>query len=30
MAVVSVRTNKEETKLFKSYAALHGVSISEA
>ncbi len=30
MAVVSVRTNEEETKLFKSYAALHGISVSEA
>lgn len=30
MAVVSVRTNEEETKLFKSYSSLHGVSISEA
>ena len=30
MAVVSVRTNKEETKLFKSYSSLHGISISEA
>lgn len=30
MAVVSVRTNEEETKLFKSYATLHGISMSEA
>ena len=30
MAVVSVRTNEEETKLFKSYCALYGISISEA
>lgn len=30
MAVVSVRTNEEETLLFKSYAKLHGISISEA
>ncbi|MDD2433724.1 MAG: DUF6290 family protein [Bacilli bacterium] len=30
MAVTSVRTNDEETKLFKSYAALHGISLSEA
>ena len=30
MAVVSVRTNEEETKLFKSYSSLHGISISEA
>ena len=26
MAVVSVRTNEEETKLFKSYSSLHGIS----
>lgn len=30
MPVVSVRTNEEETKLFKSYSALHGISMSEA
>lgn len=30
MAVVSVRTNEEETKLFRSYATLHNVSMSEA
>lgn len=30
MAVISVRTNEEETRLFKSYAALHGISMSEA
>ena len=30
MAVVSVRTNKEETKLFRSYSSLHGISLSEA
>lgn len=30
MAVVSVRTNDEETQLFKSYASLHGISLSEA
>ena len=30
MAVVSVRTNEEETKLFRSYATLHNISMSEA
>ena len=30
MAVASDRTNKEETKLFKSYSSLQGISISEA
>lgn len=30
MAVVSVRMNEEESKLFMSYAKLHGLSISEA
>ena len=30
MPVVSVRTNEKETKLFKSYSALHGISMSEA
>lgn len=30
MAVVSVRTNKEGTNIFKSYAVLHAISISEA
>ena len=30
MAVVSVRMNEEESRLFMSYAKLHGLSISEA
>ena len=30
MAVVSVRMNEEESRLFMSYATLHGLSISEA
>lgn len=30
MAVVSVRMNEEEPRLFMSYAKLHGLSISEA
>ena len=30
MPVVSVRINEEEEKLFKSYANLHGISLSEA
>lgn len=30
MPVVSVRINEEEAKLFKSYAKLHGISLSEA
>lgn len=30
MAVASARTNEEETKLFKSYSALHGIFLSEA
>ena len=30
MAVISVRTNNEENDLFKSYTALHGISLSEA
>lgn len=30
MAVVSVRTKDEETKLFKSHASLHDISLSEA
>ncbi len=30
MPVVSVRLNEEEAKIFKSYANLHGISLSEA
>ncbi len=30
MPVTSVRTNDEETELFKSYAKIHGISLSEA
>ena len=30
MAVVSVRMNEEESRLFMSYAKLNGLSISEA
>ena len=30
MSVTSVRTNDEESVLFKSYANLHGISLSEA
>lgn len=30
MAVVSVRMNEEEAKLFKSYASIHNISLSEA
>ena len=30
MDVVSVRMNEEESRLFMSYAKLHGLSISEA
>ena len=30
MAVISVRMNEEESRLFMSYAKLHGLSISEA
>jgi len=28
MSIVSIRLNEHETKLFKEYAALHGVSLS--
>lgn len=30
MAVIFVRMNEEESRLFMSYAKLHGLSISEA
>lgn len=30
MCMTSVRTNDEENKLFKSYAKLHGISLSDA